>query len=346
MLDYLIVGQGIAGSLLGWFLQKAGQQILIIDDAHQSAASKIAAGIINPITGRRFVKSWMIDTLLPFAKSTYLSLEKELGLSLWEEMDIIRFFSTTSEENNWLAKTTWPGYERYLNTNIKTEALPPFLVRGTGYGGVKGAKMDLGKLIGAFQKYFKQKKCLLSEAFDYQELAIEKESVGYKNYRAKKIIFCEGYAAAKNTWFQHLPFESAKGEVLILKIPNLKLKNIIKKQQFLVPLEAGQFWFGANYEWEDLTCQPTPVGKQFLVEQLEEIIYTDYEIMAHLAAVRPILKDRRPAIGQHPELSEIVIFNGLGTKGTSIAPYWAKRLTDFLIKGIELEAEVNVRRFF
>ncbi len=345
ILDYLIVGQGIAGSLIGWFLQKTDQRFLIIDNGHRSASSKIAAGIINPITGRRFVKSWMIDVLLPFAKSTYKDIERKLGISLWQEIDIIRFFSSIAEENNWLSKTMQPEYEKYLNKAAKTKELDPFIFNTASCGIVKGAKMDLGKLIAAFQKYFMEKGCLSLENIDYQQIKIKAGHVCYKNHRAKKIIFCEGHLAFQNPWFQHLPFESAKGEVLILKIPGFQANNIIKKQCFLVPLGKELFWFGSNYEWENLSPQPTSAGKEYLIKQLEGILKANYEVIEHLAAVRPVLKDRRPAIGLHPNSPEIAIFNGLGTKGTSIAPYWAKQLVDFLTNKIELEAEANVQRF-
>ncbi len=344
-LPYLIVGQGIAGSLLAWHLEKANQPYLIIDNHHQTSASKIAAGIINPITGRRFVKSWMIDTFLPFAKSTYQEIEAQLDIQVWKDMDIIRFFMSNAEGNNWLTKTTWEGYDKYLKEEKNADFLHQFIKDESGFGTVVGAKVDLGKVVKSFQSHFQKKGVLLSESFDYEQLSVEKNQVKYKEITARKVIFCEGFAAFKNPWFAHLPYESAKGEALIIRIPNLQTPDIIKKHFFIVPLEDDLFWFGSNYEWDDLSNEPTEIGRNYLEKELKQILKVKYEVVDHLAAVRPVLKDRRPAIGLHPTNSNIAFFNGLGTKGTSIAPYWANEMTLFLTEGKEIPKEVNVQRF-
>jgi len=344
-LPYLIVGQGIAGSMLAWFLEKAGKPFTIIDNNHQYAASKLAAGIINPITGRRFVKSWMIETLMPLARETYREIETTLDIQAWKDMDIIRFFANNAEGNNWLSKTTWEGYDKWLKKEKDGAYLADIIIDEAGFGTVNGAKVDLGLVVKTMKTYFQEKGKIRSELFDYQLLEIGATSVQYKDITAKKVIFCEGYRAAQNPWFTHLPFESAKGEVLIIRIPSLKTPDIIKKHLFIVPLENDLFWFGSNYEWDDLSNETTQTGKDRLVEQLKGILKVDYEIVDHLTAVRPVLKDRRPALGVHPIHPTIAIMNGLGTKGTSIAPYCAKVLVDFLVEDTPLAKEVNVQRF-
>ncbi|MFK7983162.1 MAG: NAD(P)/FAD-dependent oxidoreductase [Saprospiraceae bacterium] len=344
-LPYLIVGQGIAGSMLAWFLAQAGTPFIIIDNNHKSSASKIAAGIINPITGRRFVKSWMIEDFLPFARQTYQAIEKELAVQVWKDMDIIRFFLNNAEGNNWLSKTTWEGYDKFLKKEKEAAYLNEIIYDEMGYGTVMGAKVNLGVLVKAFKKYFQAKEQLRTESFEYELLEIEANYVKYKDLIAKKVIFCEGYKSAQNPWLNHLPFESAKGEALILRIPSLQTPDIIKKHFFIVPLENDLFWFGSNYEWDDLTDEPTQIGKDYLVDALKDILKVDYEIVNHLAAVRPVLKDRRPALGLHPTHKNIAILNGMGTKGTSIAPYWAKEMVAFLTEKKEIPAEVDVQRF-
>lgn len=343
--DYLIVGQGIAGTLLAWFLEKAGQTFMIIDNNHADSSTKIAAGIINPITGRRFVKSWMIEALLPFAKKTYQEIESVAGLSFFKEMEIIRYFQSNVEGNNWVTKTSYEEYEQYLSSKKLGQDLSTVIKNSGGYGIVNGAKVDVGILIEYFQKYYQAKEQLVTATFDYSALQVEPDSITYQSIAAKKIIFCEGYAACRNPWFQNLPYESAKGEVFLLKIPNFQTPYIIKKNQFLVPLGEELFWFGSNYEWEDLTNTPTLTGKAYLEERLADILKVDFEIVDHLAAVRPVLKDRRPALGLHPAHPSIAILNGMGTKGTSIAPYWADRMVRFLVGQEELAGEVDVGRF-
>lgn len=344
--DYIIVGQGITGTLLGWVLEKEGKSFIIIDDNHQQSSTKIAAGLINPITGRRFVKSWMIEELLPFAKQTYQKIERQTGLALWEDRSIVRYFQSTAEGNNWLTKTSYEGYGQFLLENALLENLDGVIYDTGGYGIIQGAKVAVGELIHYFQKYFLEKKMLLLQEFDYQQLKMDGNQVEYENITAQKILFCEGYAAFQNPWFINLPFESAKGEVLLLKIPDLKTQYILKKNQFLIPLKEDLFWFGSNYEWEELDSHPTLAGKQYLEERLSEILKLKYTIVDHLAAVRPVLKDRRPVIGLHPTIPQIAILNGMGTKGTSIAPYWVDQFVQFLVSGKSIPTEVGVDRFF
>ena len=83
--EYLLIGQGICGTMLSWFLHKEGKSFVIIDDGAKDTASRIAAGIINPVTGRRYVTTWMIETVMPFAIQCYKELENYLGTSLVHE---------------------------------------------------------------------------------------------------------------------------------------------------------------------------------------------------------------------------------------------------------------------
>ena len=57
--DYLIIGQGLAGSLLAWELIQRRCSVVVVDNGNENA-SQIAAGLINPITGMRFVKYYSL----------------------------------------------------------------------------------------------------------------------------------------------------------------------------------------------------------------------------------------------------------------------------------------------
>ena len=91
--DVLILGQGLAGTLLAWECEQAGLTFRIADPGHAGAASVVAAGVVNPVTGLRLVKSWRIEALLPAAREAYRGLEAALGVPLWREMRIRRIFA-------------------------------------------------------------------------------------------------------------------------------------------------------------------------------------------------------------------------------------------------------------
>lgn len=345
-IDFIIVGQGLAGSHVAWQALKAGYTIHIIDAHHQKNSSLAAAGIINPITGRYYVKSWMIDDLLPFAKKTYLELEDATHTKFFFEKPIIRALFSVKDENNWLGRSIRKGYEQYMGEKVALEQYQDMLQHPYGYGAVLGGgQLQTGVFLNALKSYFKEKKCYQEEKFDYEKLSIEHGKVVYKNLKARQVIFCEGYQVKDNPYFSYLPFDPAKGEVLLVRFPNHSPKSIIKHKLFIVPLGSDNlYWVGSNYSWNFADDSPTPEGLAYLKSKLEEFIKVPYEIVEHKAGIRPATKRRRPLMGIHPDIPEYALFNGLGTKGASLAPYWAKQFIDYLGGGTALDKEVDIQQ--
>lgn len=103
-LNVIIIGQGISGTFLSHYLKKSNLSFLVIDESKPNSASKSAAGIINPITGRRIVKTWMIDELMAFAKDAYQQIGNELNIDCITETKIIDFFPTPQMRNAFLQR--------------------------------------------------------------------------------------------------------------------------------------------------------------------------------------------------------------------------------------------------
>jgi glycine oxidase len=344
--DYIIAGQGIAGTLLAYFLEKAGQRIFVIDPVLHNSATQVAAGIINPITGRRFVKSWKVDSLIPFAKQTYQAIEQEFNISCFHEQAIIRTLFNVREEQDWLIRTDEEGYSNYMAEEAKLGLYKNHTVPAYAYGEVKhSAQVDIGKIAQAYRERLLEKGLFLKDFFKYDELIHRASGVSYQQIQAKGIIFCEGAKAKDNPFFKHLPFGGTKGEVLIVNIPDANFSRILKHRVFIVPFSSGQYWIGATYDWKFDTEQPTPEGRDFLEGRLSEVLKVPYEVMAHQAAVRPTVKDRRPFLGQHHTYDNLYIFNGMGTKGASLAPFWAQQMTQFLLNNRILDKMVDISRF-
>lgn len=344
--DFLVVGQGIAGTLLTHFLLKEGKKVMVIDVAKKNSPSNTAAGVINPITGRRYVKSWKFEELLPFAQQTYQNLEKEFQLSLYKERNIIRTLFNHREENDWLARHGDISYQPYLIEEAdlgeyKTQMVPAF-----AYGEIQGSiQVNIGALVRAYRIQLKEQGLLQSERFNYTLLKQQEQGVQYKAIKAKQLLFCEGSDGIKNPYFNYLPFNLAKGEVLIVRIRKVHFEKLLKHRIFIVPLEDDLYWIGSTYDWDFKDDLPTTEGKNFLKERLGEVLNHPFEIIEHRAAIRPTVKDRRPFLGLHPKFPHLGIFNGLGTKGASLGPYFAKQMCDFLIGKVELDPKVNINRF-
>lgn len=343
--DFLIVGQGIAGTLLAHFLLKRGQRVLIIDKHHVGASSKVAAGIINPITGRRVVKSWMIDELLPFAKTTYQDISSLLGHQYYQDRNILRVLKDAQDENLWHSKTAYYNLEKYVATSNENDPIKKKVKHSGAYGEItQSGQVNLPRLIEDYRKYFLQQDIILEETFNYDQLTIHESQITYQSHVANQIIFCEGHQARLNPWFQYLPFEVAKGEMLIIRIPNSNFQKTLKYKIFLVPLGDDLYWLGSTYDWDNLNELATAAKKQDLIDRLQKSIDVEFEVLEHLAAIRPTVKDRRPFLGRHPQFQQLCIFNGMGTKGASLTPYWANEMVSFLLDQKALSDEVNIQR--
>ena len=344
--DILIVGQGLAGTLISWKLEQSGCTVYHVDPGHERASSNVAAGLMNPITGRRYVKSWRFDDLLPVARQTYRELEELLGITLYHEYGIIRSLFNHREENDWLARTGDPAYQPYMLGEPRMTTFADHIRPAYSYGEVRqSAQVHIGRLIRAYRERLSAKKALREEAFEYDQLDILDQGVQYGTIRARRVVFAEGAAAANNPFFAHLPFGGAKGQAIWVRIPGADFPKILKQRIFIVPWEEDVYWIGSTNSNHFDHDGPTGEARAYLTERLSDILTLPFELIDHRSAIKPTVKDRRPFLGRHHEYPHLYIFNGLGTKGTSLGPYWAAHLRDFILKNSTLDKEVDIRRF-
>jgi len=346
MLDFIIVGQGIAGSMLSWFLMKENKQVLLIDAFNPSSATHVASGITNPITGRKFVKTWLADELIPFAEKTYHELEELFQEQLLYPLTITKLFDSVKAQNDWSARCASPGYLPYLK-NESIVYLDAQKVKND-FGGFDingGIKLEASGFLTHYRNLLKQREVLLEEKFNFADLEVAETFVSYKGKKAKCIIFCEGASAIENPYFKFLPFQLAKGECLILKIEDFYVNRVINGEVFIMPTAAkDEYYIGSTHEWNFDDDQPGEKGKNELLGNLSTVLKAPYRVVAHKAAIRPTVKDRRPFLGFHPQYKNVGIFNGMGTKGISLAPYFANHFVSHLLHDRPLMKEVDIKR--
>ncbi|MBK7668530.1 MAG: FAD-binding oxidoreductase [Sphingobacteriaceae bacterium] len=344
--DFIVVGQGLAGSVLSLKLIDAGYTVMVIDKPELSSCSRIAAGIWNPIVFKRLTKSWMIDELLPELLSFYKNAETQFHIPLITERHIVKLFSEQQEADLWKKKAT-SEVENYLDKTVYHDNdFAGIKISAFGYSKVlKSGNLDVKTFLKATQLFLIERQSMLSEEFNHQDLNIT-ETISYKNITAKKIVFTEGFLIKNNPYFNYVPFKPAKGEVLTIETKNVKIgTNIINKNAFLMQLESNTYKLGATYNWEDLNENQSQSAVQELQDKFKKIAQVDYTILKHESGVRPSVIDRRPVMGQHPKHKNVFLFNGLGTKGVMLAPYFAQRLVNYFKSNESLLEEVNVSRF-
>ncbi|ANE50371.1 NAD(P)/FAD-dependent oxidoreductase [Flavisolibacter tropicus] len=343
--DFLIVGQGICGTMLSWFLHKEGKSILVIDEGKENTSSKVAAGLINPITGRRYVTSWMIDELIPFAKETYTSIGSYLGHNFIQEKGAIDFFTSPQMRDAFVNRITED--DTYLHPFPDQNHFNQYFNYDFGCGQVRPAFIvNLSGLLQAWRLVLKNQNAILEEHFDLNALQVTEDGIKYGEISAQKIIFCDGITSMNNPWFELLPFSANKGEALIIHSEELINEYIFKKGMILAPLqEQNMFWVGSNYQWEFEDDKPTEKFYEQTLQHLKNWLKVPFEVVAHKAAVRPATVERRPFVGLHPHLPSVGIFNGMGTKGTSLAPFFANQLVQHVVHGLPIMPEADVHRF-
>ena len=342
--DYIIVGCGLASISFCEVLKANNKTFIVFDDASQQS-SIVAAGLYNPVILKRFTKVWEAQTQLDIALPSYAKIEKELDVKVDYQHSIFRRFNSIEEQNLWFTASDKPGLESFLSTDIKRNS-NKYIDAPFGLGEVLHAgRVDTKHLISASKKDLKSNGNILEERFNYNKLNISDNKLSYKNIIAKQIVFAEGFGVKQNSYFNHIPLNGTKGEVLTIKAPDLKLDAALKSSVFIISIGEDVYRVGATYEWTDKTNTPTEGAKEELISKLKTFITCDFEIIDHRAGIRPTTGDRRPLVGVHPEHDNLYVLNGLGSRGVMIGPYVARKLFDFIEDGIELDREIDIKRF-
>jgi glycine oxidase len=345
--DYLIVGQGIAGSVLAFSLIQQGKRVLLLDENNAYSSSKVAAGLYNPIVFKRIVKSWMVNDVLPMANELYAKMEEAFGKKFHFKREIVKLFISEEERSFWNSKSAQADLSHFLSSELAMSFHTDFIHNPYGCSFVKqSGYADVNVLLDSMKNYLIQLESYQLTKFDFDALTLLPSGVEYKGIKATKILFCEGYKVTSNPYFNWLPMVLTKGEILQVRIPNFECEKVVNKGVFILPLGGDLFKVGATYEWKDLSESPTERGKSELVEKLKQVIKVPFEVVAHEAGVRPTVKDRRPVIGMHPDYPQLGIFNGMGTKAVLLAPYFALEFCTYLEGGSVLNKEVDVKRFY
>lgn len=319
--DFLIIGQGIAGTLLSHYLLQAGHDVMVLDNGLIHNASHVAAAVINPLSGKQWTTAPDAALFIPEALTCYRKLE-ELLLQPLLYLSPIYIFGA---EQQYPTLTVCSGSEQ--------EQLQRFFNQvGPTYKNRLNFLVNAAALLQGWKRYLLEREMLWQEQYDHKDCYIGNDGIRYKDLEAKKIIFCEGTSAQQNPLWEGLPFTRNKGEALLLHIPGLPQEAIYHNRLRLVPRGGEQFWCGSNYQWKYDNLQPDTAWRTTTVTALKQWLKLPFEVVDHIVAERPTTAGQIPLVGLHPEIPSAGILNGLGTRGFSAGPFWAgelaRKLTD------------------
>lgn len=342
--DFIVVGQGIAGTLLAFDLIDANQSVAIIDVNLKASASRVAAGLINPVGMKRCVPSHNSHLYFPKAIERYRELEQKLGANFLQLKSILRLFSNKTVKNDWQIKFSNTNMDRYISSFFDDNTFSAFKDTNGSAEICSAAHIDLQTFLDKSREHFKKECLLLEERFDFSKF--DPKELSYKSIQSNHIIFCEGYRIKDNPYFNNLPLSLTKGEIMTIRIPTLEnFDKIISKGVYILPLGNHLFTVGATYNHIDITDKLTHEGQAFLRDKISDILSVDFEIISSVAGVRPTVKDRKTLIGLHPNYNKIGVFNGLGTRGALQGPSLSAEFSAVLVGNQKNFQNIDSQRF-
>lgn len=345
--DFLVVGHGIAGATLAYVLRKRGHRVTVYDPGQPNSASNVAAGLMNPVAGKRFALTWQAAELLPFAATFYRGLEQRYGQPFFSETPIFKLFGSLEEQNAILARSAdcpWGDFVADLTT-----ADPGLPGVHAPFGGAwlrHGGHVAVRELLAALDAEGTHAGWLRRETFDWAQLVTDPAGATYaEQVRARHVVCCEGAAAVRNPYFNWLPLTPNQGEVLDVECAGLDTAQVLNRGAYVVPVGDARFRVGATYRWPPFSDGPTAVGREELAARLTVITDLPFTITGQRAGVRPAVRDRRPLLGPHPLVPALSFCGGYGSKGVMLAPRLAVLLADWLAGTADIWPDVSLLRY-
>ena len=344
MIDYIIVGLGLAGISFCEQLEENGKTFVVFDNNSQRSTG-VAGGLYNPVILKRFTKVWKAEEQLELLAPFYKKIEAKCKDRFDYKVPVYRRLVSVEEQNLWFEKADTPSLNALMADRIHKNELSD-INAAFGYGEImQTGRIATDSLQKAYAEHLKKSNRLITEAFEHDKVKEDSNQIGYKGFKAKHIVFAEGFGLKQNPYFNYLPLNGTKGELLIIKAPDLKLDFVLKSSVFIIPLGNDHYRIGATYEWNDKTNETTEKGKEELLEKLKSFLKCGFEIISQQAGIRPTVTDRRPLVGKHPVYNNLYLLNGMGSRGVMIAPYIAPQLFKYIEHNTPLDLEIDIKRF-
>ncbi|PZD78711.1 FAD-binding oxidoreductase [Mesonia sp. K7] len=343
--DFIILGFGIAGLSLCRRLEQANKTFLVIANNQHQSATKVAGGIISPINLGYYRMLDNGQELYENAKSFFKDLDSYLNARTFKEQPIYKVLKNPGDQNDWLTTSEKNNFHYFMEDDLEPNIANLHTVHK--FGKTKNtALIDTVQLLNNYKEKLQQQNQFEENHFSYDELKVKENSIAYKGYKAKYIVFCEGSSIKNNPYFQNMPINGNKGEYITIKSPALELGVIVKHHFFIIPQGNDLYKVGATYERDHHHLEPTEKAKREMVNSLNEVLKVPFEVVQQEAGERPTVYDRNPIIGAHKSHKNIFVCNGFGSRGLLFAPKVSSVLVDFILRNKSIPKDFDVARFY
>mgnify|MGYP002628068468 FL=1 len=278
-----VIGFGLAGACVALQLQRAGHRVRVVDDGGEGS-SRVAAGLVNPVAGKNFEPSWEVKEAWEIALPFY----EGLGSGLFHALPVLRLWRDEKDREK---------FER------KWEQLTPWIqkVDEEGVTWKGGGWLDCPGFLDVAREEF------LSSGGEWETMP-----------QGGRQIWCAGASGLIRGDFNNVVHRSAKGEILTVRIPGWGEKQILNRNGWVIPIGNDLYRVGATYEWDRLASGPTEEGRAKVEALLRSFTDRAYEVVDHVAGIRPIIERSKPVVRFQEGKGWMV--NGLGSKGVIYAP--------------------------
>lgn len=343
--DNLIIGAGIAGTWMAFQSIKSNQSFALISQDGHSRSSGVAAGIYNPILANRQKLSYNADLIYSDLGKKYHEMELLIHEKILHHHPVSYIIESLKELNDWAALAQSHIFKDFVlmkNERISDHTLSDFGVLEI----VDSGWVDVKLLMRSFKNYISEPNRFIEADFNANDLIHLEDGFIYKDIEAKNIIFCQGTATLQNPLTKDIPLKPAKGEILVIEAEE-KIEEIIPQNGvFLLPIGLNFYRVGSNFEWDYSDDKPSLKAQDEIIGKLTKWYKGAFEIIGQVAGIRPSSLDRRPILGRLKAHKNAFILNGLGSKGVALSPFYSKMLMDFILNKKELDADVDVKRYY
>jgi glycine/D-amino acid oxidase-like deaminating enzyme len=343
--DIIIVGAGLAGTSLALELSLRKQNLLVVDLPNPNSSSRVAAGIVNPVVPKGVRTTWQYHAFFKAIPAYFAYWEKQLNASFFNSLPGFQIHPDGHTASQWQKRYSHPEMQAIIaaaEPDSMDNVNHPFGATRVNHC----AKLKTQAFLTAAKNWLSPFTEWDEEAFLHASLIRVGNEWHYHNWKAKAVVFCEGINVLNNPWFRHLHFHPTAGDLLTIRFEQAAIpKALYKNREWLIPDGAGNWLVGSTFHKGSLDETPKKEDAEMLLQRLQQWVSADFTLVKHLRGIRPTVEGRRPYLGEHNTEKGLFIYNGLGSKGSSLISWLSPMMADYLVNKQPLHAEVDINRY-
>lgn len=323
--DYVVVGAGLAGCLVAYEFERRGAGVLLVDDGGPGAASRVAAGLINPVTGKRLVPSRHFRAFWEVAAEAYDAIGGAMGREFLRRCDHIRVLR--------------PPEEPFLSRRLEEEDFRSLVVRRDGPGALgepvrdprgsvrfgPGGTVAVPELCRALRDARSHRGGLVQRTVTDADIDGTASGIRFDGKAVAGIVLANGFRANRLGVTRGLPLRPVKGEILEGRFADGWVPDgVLNGGVWISPLSDGCACVGATYDFDLDDLAPAATARERLLTGLHGFVDRAFAVHHQRVGIRPASPDRMPLVGEWSP--GIWVLNGLGSKGSLYAPGCARSL--------------------